>query len=262
MNLFLNNIRLSIDLARRDLEAKYKRSLLSWLWIVLTPLCLLGIYSFVFGVVLKVEWRSPLGGGAVGFVLPFFIGLSVYLLVTDVVNSSVSIFVSKRTFVVKSPFPIWVLWLANLMRATVHGSITFVLVLLLAIFQHTLTLHGVVWMVLAFINLVIALCAVSLLLSAIGPFIGDISEALRLLMRVLFYATPITYPISYVKPAIQDLLWLNPLTNLIEPLRSAIVFGELISVTRLLAFFSISVLLLILSIWVFRRLKGAIPDVV
>ena len=54
-NLFKENIRLAWDLAHRDLSAKYRRSALEWLWLVLPPVCLLAIYSVLSGKC--VSWR-------------------------------------------------------------------------------------------------------------------------------------------------------------------------------------------------------------
>jgi len=264
MNRFAGNIRLATDLARRDLEAKYKRSLLGWLWLLLTPLCLLGTYSIVFGVIFGISWHETLADGkhSIGFSLPFFVGLTIYLLLSDVVNSSTMLFVSKRIFVVKSPFPLWVLWLANMMRAGLQGAVSFSLVLLLALVQQRLSWAGVGWMGLALINTLFFIAALSLLLSALGPFIGDISEAIRLLLRVLFYATPITYPLSLIHESFRDWMWLNPLTCIIEPLRSAIVFGAVPQPWYMLIFGVLSLLLFGVALWVFRRVKGVISDVV
>ena len=185
-----------------------------------------------------------------------------YLFVSDLVNSSTTLFVSKRTYVVKSPFPLWVLWFANLIRAAVHGCVGLALVLALALVQQRLSLAGLGWMMVALLNIGVFVAGLSLLLSALGPFIGDISEAIRLLLRVLFYATPITYPLSMLKPSIQEWMWLNPLTSMIEPLRSAIVFGAPGPPWHVLTFTISSLLLLVLAWWVFKRVKGVVSDVV
>lgn len=258
------NLRLAWDLARRDLASKYRRSSMGMVWLVLTPLGLLGIYSLVFGRIFGVTWTAPaaLGHAPVGFVLPFFVGLALYLVLSDVVNSSSVLYASKRTYVVKSPFPLWVLWAANLLRALVHGLVYGALVILLALLQQRLSLAGVAWLVPS-----VALCAafiasLSLLLSALGPFIGDISEAMRLLLRVLFYATPITYPLAMVPLPWRDWMWLNPLTSMVEILRNPVVFGTPAPLPMVAGFAAGTALLALLSFWVFRRVKGVVSDVV
>lgn len=257
------NLALAWDLARRDLESRYRRSMIGPLWLLLTPLCLLGIYSLVFGQIFGVNWKMPGDAGeGVGFVLPFFIGLSVYLVLSDVVNSSTVLFSTKRTYVIKSPFPLWVLWVSNLMRAGTHAAVTFVLVVLLAIVQQRLTLPGIAWMLVGLLCCAVFIAALSLLLSSLGPFIGDFSEVNRLLLRVLFYATPITYPLALIPQPYQQWAWLNPLTSMVEVLRMPIVFGQPPALSVLAVFFITSLLLFAVSAWLFKRVKGVISDVV
>nr|WP_281720655.1 ABC transporter permease [Nitrosomonas nitrosa] len=263
-NLFGENIRLAWDLACRDLSAKYRRSALGWVWLILTPLCLLGIYSLVFGGIFGIEWQIPHLGGTVGvgFALPFFVGLSVYLALSDVVNSSTVLFASQRTYVIKSSFPLWVLWLANLLRVAVHASVALLLVLALAMLQHRLTFFGLGWMVIGLFCCGMFASGLSLLLAALGPFIGDVSEAFRLLLRVLFYATPITYPITLVPQPYRSWMWLNPLASMVELMREPIVFGKMLPLGTVGVFVASSLLLFGVALWVFQRVKGVISDVV
>lgn len=258
-----DHLRLAWDLARRDLTAKYKRSLIGPMWLLLTPLGLLGIYWLVFGLIFGVEWKVPhRPDEGIGFLLPFFTGLVAYLTLSDLVNSSSVLFAAKRTYVVKSPFPIWVLWVANLMRAGVHTGVMLALLLAVALLQHRLTWTGLAWLVPALAICALFVCGLSLLLAALGPFIGDISEAMRLLLRILFYATPITYPLTLVPEPWRGWLWINPLTAMVEVLRAPLVFGAMPPPALLIAFPLAGALLIFLAAWIFHCVKGVISDVV
>ena len=232
-------------------------------WLLLTPMALMGIYWLIFGKIFGVEWKIPHNPSEhVGFLLPFFVGLLIYLTVSDLVNSSSVLFAAKRTYVVKSPFPIWVLWVANLMRAGIHATVLFGLLVALAVLQQRLTVNGVLWVLPSLVAIGIFMCGTSLLLASLGPFIGDISEAMRLVLRVLFYATPITYPITLVPEQWRDLVLLNPLASMVEILRLPIVFGTSPAIKLLIIFSIASIILLLLSVWIFKRVKGVISDVV
>lgn len=259
----LTHLRLAWDLAKRDLAAKYRRSTFGVFWLILTPLILLSIYTLIFGYVFGVEWTIPrYSNKNVGFVLPFFVGLTIYLIFTDIVNSSTTLFASKRTYVIKSPFPLWVLIASNLMRVSIHGLISLILLILLALFQQHLTLIGLLWMILVLIVIVTFMAAVSLILASLSPFIGDISEIMRLLLRIFFYITPITYPLSMIPEKYHILMWINPLTCIVEFLRNPIVFGIAPNISILIGFSLGTIILLIMGYWVFSRVKGVISDVV
>jgi lipopolysaccharide transport system permease protein len=254
--------RLALDLAIRDLEARYKRSMVGWVWLFLTPVVLIGIYWMVFSVVLQVTWEHPITKEKAGYVFPFVAGLLFYIFFTDALVSSTTLFVSKRTFVIKSAFPIWVLWLANIIRAATHASTTLIILLIIVFTKQPLSSAAIIWSLVALFNGLLFTCAVSLLFSCLGPFIGDMTEVNQLALRVLFYVSPIAYPLDKVPENVRVFLWFNPLTYIVEPLRNAVVFAEPPEPIRMIFFSLFSFLLLSLAIWVFRRTKGVIADVV
>lgn len=255
-------ISLAADLAVSDLKSKYRRSLAGWLWLAVTPLASLMIYWVVFGYIFKVEWQNPLTKEPAGFILPFLAGLLFYLFVSDVVLSSATLFVSKRTYVVKSPFPIWVLWLGNLLRASAHMAVNLVILLGLSLYEHRISFMGLGWLALTVVNGMLFMAGLSLLLSCLGPFIGDLAEGARLGLRILFYAAPVAYPLMLVPERIRNWLWLNPLTHMVEPLRSALVFHSMPDTLQMFVFAGVGIGLCGFSLWIFSRLKGVIPDVV
>lgn len=260
--MYIGLFRLALDLAIHDLEARYKRSAAGWVWLVLTPVVLIGIYWMVFSVVLHVTWEHPVTKEKVGYVFPFVAGLLFYLFFTDALVSSTSLFVSKRTFVIKSAFPIWVLWLANIIRAATHASVTLIILLIMFFINQPFSAAAIIWALVVLANGLLFTCAMSLLFSCIGPFIGDMTEVTQLALRVLFYVSPIAYPLNRVPDKFQVLLWFNPLTYIVEPLRNALVFAEPPEAILMILFSLFSFILLSLAIWVFNRTKGVIADVV
>lgn len=257
-----HNLRTAGRLAVHDYRIRYARSLVGPVWLVVTPLALLAIYGLVFGVVLKVQWPPLPDGRQTGFIVPFFCGLSVFLFFSDVATSSVSVFSAKRNFVKKSPFPLWVLWLSNYLRACIQGGAYLIVALVAAAIGGLLTISGLLYAALAVVAILIACAAISLLLSSIGPFLGDVADATRLVLRLAFYSAPVTYPLAMVPEKWQFLLWLNPLTAMIEPLREAIIYGEMTVPLQLWAFTATATLVLYGSWWLFSRVSKAIPDVI
>jgi lipopolysaccharide transport system permease protein len=255
-------IRLAAEMAIRDLKDKYRRTHAGGLWFVATPVASLCIYWVVFGYIFSVQWHDPSTKEPVGFMLPFLAGLLFYLFFSDVVLSSSTLFVSKRTYVVKSPFPIWVLWLGNLFRAGAHLLVNLFILMIVVVLEHRLSFAGIGWLALTVFSSLIFLAGLSLILSCLGPFIGDIGEGARLGLRLLFYAAPVAYPLMVVPQHIRRWLWLNPLTHIIEPVRNALVFNATPDTLLMSAFAITGLGLCGLSLWMFSRLKGVIPDVV
>lgn len=260
-NILKSNLILSINLALTDFKIKHSRSTLGVLWLLLIPIGMLLVYWGVFGYTLNISWPST-DGGSVGFVLPFFIGYSVYMFFSDIITSSLNLFVSKRNYVKKSPFPLWVLWLSNFVRSLIQVSVYVILIILLSAALGYLSIYGLFLFVILFLFSLIFFAALSLFLSSIGPFLSDLSEASRVILRVLFYLAPITYPLTIAPPEVRFILWFNPITNIVEPVRNALIFGRIPDAGQFVLFTAISVLLLITFTWFFKRASEAIVDVV
>lgn len=256
------HVRLAADLAVRDLRDRFAGSLLGLGWLLLTPAAYLGIYWFVFGQVLRLGWPGAGEGGGEGFLLPFFTGLVVYLFLVDLTLSSVTLFASRRDYVRRAPFPIWVLWLANLLRSGAAAAVSLALLLVLALAQRRLGFEGLAWALPALGLIVLFLGATSLALALLGAFIADLVEVLRVATRVLFYAAPIGYPLSLVPEDWRALLWLNPLTLMVEPLRAAVVFDAAPAGLPMLALGLATLGMGLLARWLYLRLAGIVADVV
>jgi lipopolysaccharide transport system permease protein len=249
-------------LASRDLRTRYARSYLGMLWFLLTPVSMLAIYWGVFGLALGVSWPGPQTTGPIGFILPFTVGLTVYLFVAEIVTSSLPLFYNKRNFVKRSPFSIWSIWLSNYFRCCFLASFNLVLLLLLTIWYGRLTTVGLAYAIPVIVGILLVAAALSMIMSALGAFLADLANIAQTMLRILFYSAPITYPISLIPERWQPLLWANPLTSMIEPLREALVFGTAPAAAPTIAVLAIGGLATLLSAWLFDRASTAIPDVV
>ncbi len=256
------HLRLAVDLAGRDLRDRYAGTALGLLWLAVTPAVYLAMYWMVFGALLRVTWPGVGEGAPPGFLLPFFAGLTAYLLTVDVVISSADLFQRRRDYVRRAPFPLWVLWLANLLRTAAPAGASLALLLLLALVQGRLGWGGLIWLPVALGATLFFLAALSLCLALLGAFLGDLQETLRLVARALFYAGPIAYPLALVPEAWRPLMWLNPLAHMAEMLRNAVVFGRGPEAIPFIAFLLGSAALAALALFLYRRVSGAVADVV
>jgi ABC-type polysaccharide/polyol phosphate export permease len=257
-----SHLRVAASLASRDLLARYARSALGPLWLIATPLAMLGVYWAVFSLALGVTWPGQAGGQPVGFVLPFMAGLAVYLYFSEVVTSSLGLYVAKRNLVLKSPLPLWVIWLANFLRASVVAAPNLVLLVLIAIMAGTLSIKGMLGSIPVIFLVVALLAPLSLLLTLIGPFADDLTNVTPVVLRIMFYAAPITFPLSLIPEFARPYFWLNPLTSLVELLRATIVFSETPSLSAYIAMAILAACLCFMATWCYRRIYRVVRDVV
>lgn len=223
---------------------------------------MIGIYWVVFALALNVSWPASEGRPAMGFILPFTTGLTIYLYLVELVTSSLELFVARRNLVLKSPLPLWVLWLSNYFRATVVSFVTLVLLILISVGAGVLTAKGLLLAVPVIMLMLLLFAPLSMILALVGPFAGDLNNAIPVLMRVLFYTAPITFPMTIIPTFARPYFWVNPLTSLVELLRDTLLFGQ---APATLPFLSLALAALSLGVsaaWLYNRVAGAIHDVI
>jgi lipopolysaccharide transport system permease protein len=255
---FARYISTAFFIAVRDLQARYARSALGIFWFFATPLAYFAIYYVVFGLALRVGFGSSAHSQKGG--VSFFIGLAVYLLFADLIQSSLSLFDSKRMLIKRIPIPLWVLWLANMFRALLRAAVFLFIAVGFALFHGSLSLPGLALAVPAILLMIVFCGAASLVLATFAPFVGDVREPASIAMRLLFYITPIAYPVSMMPEKFQNVLWLNPVTHMVEMVRNALLWDTLGDAKHVLSFGCVTLLLVMVSLWIFANLKQYIPD--
>lgn len=209
----------------REIEARFRGSLLGKVWAGILPLFMLGLYTFVFGVLLKVRWPG-LEGSTLQVALLYFVGLILFDFVFECLTRAPALLAEQISYVKKVLFPLeilaWVVIGGALFRVAIGGAI--MLVFYVAI-------DGVPpasALVLPVLVLPLALMALGFIwfLSAIGVYVRDFRHAVLMLGPVAMFLTPIFFPLSTVAEPLRSLLYLNPLTYVIETVRAALFLGE------------------------------------
>lgn len=244
-------------LSARDLKVRYSTSALGYLWSVLDPLVMSAIYWFVFTRVFQRDVGED----------PYIVFLISGLLPWMWFNSSVSDFTKafkKDARLVRStaiPRTIWV------NRIVLSKGIEFLLALpVLGIFVVINVLTetdptkvatigwGVLWLPVAVVLQVMLLVGLGLLVAPLCALYADLERTTGLILRALFYATPIIYSVSNLPGPFDVIGSFNPLAGIFTLYRMAFFPDQWNPVTVILGAV-MSVLILLLGIWVFRRLE-------
>jgi lipopolysaccharide transport system permease protein len=215
------------QMTRRDVLGRYRGSLLGMLWAFVTPLFLLCIYTFVFGIVFRARWGQSEARGTTDFALILFSGLILFQLFSECLNRAPTLILSNANFVKRVVFPIEVLPWTALGSALFHASISFVVLLTaqLAV-RHTVPWTVIFLPLLAF-PLILLTVGLSWLLASLGVFLRDIGEAVGVFTTALLFLSPIFYPPSAIPQVFRPLLYINPLTFVIAQTRAALFLGVL-----------------------------------
>jgi lipopolysaccharide transport system permease protein len=217
---------LATRLVQREIEGRYRGSYLGMLWSLVTPLFMLAIYTFVFSVVFHSRWPSGPADRA-GFALTLFAGLIPFNVFTECINRAPSLIVGNPNYVKRVVFPLEVLPLSVLGSALFHAAVSLgVLVAGLLLFGRGVS-ATVLLLPVAAVPLVALSLAVSWFLASLGVYLRDTSYVVTIATQALFFVTPLFYPQEAVPAGFRPVLWLNPLTAVVDAFRRTMVFGQL-----------------------------------
>ena len=120
-----NQRTLILRLARREIEARYRGSVLGIAWSLIVPLILLAVYTFVFSIVFKARWDMPIEGKGV-FALVLFTGLILFNVLAECVTRAPSLMLNNPSYIKKVVFPLetfaWVTIVVALFNAAVSSA--------------------------------------------------------------------------------------------------------------------------------------------
>lgn len=214
---------LFMQLLRRDIAARYRGTCLGWLWVLATPVLVLGVYTFVFGVIYQA---SRFSGGVGDYALMLFCGFVPWWLFAEVTGGAPTLIQARPSFVQKMCFPLEILPVVHL-GVSLFNSLAALVILLAALAMKGMPFHlTLLWIPALYVPLCLWSLGGAFLLSALGVFLRDMQHAVSVALQLLFFATPIVYQLDMVPEQWRFLLRCNPMTEIVEAFRHVIYFGK------------------------------------
>ena len=248
------------QLAKRAILGRYRGTVLGLLWSLVTPLLLLGVYTFVFGTILEIRWVTQSGGNA-EFAAILFSGMLVHGILAECLTQASTLIVTNPQYVKKVVFPLEALPWVTVISAFFQGVIsTGILLVYLLISQGSIPWTAVLFPIPLFVLSFVCIAA-GWLIAATAVYLKDIAQMMGLLSTVLFFMAPILYPKSVLPVEFQHLLYLNPLTYIIEEFRAVVLWGELPDWNGLGLYLVGAILIAWLSLAWFQKTRKGFADV-
>jgi ABC-2 type transport system permease protein len=235
----------------RDLRVRYSTSALGYVWSILDPLVMAGIYWFVFTEVFK---RTV---GEAPYIVFLLAALLPWMWFNGAVSDSTRAFLREAKLVrsTKIPRTIWV------NRLVLSKGIEFLASLpVLAIFAifSSAELHWqVVFFPLAVLLQGVLVMGIGLIVAPLVVFFRDLERATKLALRFLFYASPIIYGVIDLPENLRFWAAFNPLAGIFSLYRAAFFPDQLDWLTVGIGA-TMCVLFLVLGMLVFKRTERAV----
>lgn len=211
-------------LVAREVRSRFIGSASGWIWLILNPMLLLAVYSFVFGVIFRA--RVP-----EGLDMPFVAWLAValwpWLMFSEGALKGSQSIREHAALISKVSLPRELLVLASVTAVfLLHlAGYLAVFAVLVAI---GIDLHwpGLARLLIALASLYVLTTGLALALSAIQVYVRDLEQALPTVFMFWFFLTPILYAPSLLPPAHAGWLDFNPLTWWMAEIRGGVLHAQ------------------------------------
>ena len=248
-------------LLNRDILATVRGSVLGLAWVVLIPLILVTIYTFIFGVVLSSTWSAPTST-PLEVPLIFFAGLGLFGFFMEVISRSPAAVRDNDVYVKKVVFPLdmlaWVLVGTSLFKYLINFALLLFFLLLL-----TGGIPAKVLLVpVLLLPFLIMTLGIAWMFAAIGTYVRDLTHFIQALGPIILFGSPVFYAVQQVPESFRWIYMLNPLSFILESLRSLLFFDTMFSFLELAAYTLVAIIVYATGFAFFQRLRPGFADVV
>ena len=245
----------------RDITARYRGSFLGLLWSFIQPLLMLCVYTFVFSIVFKARWGVDTGESRAAFAIIMFCGIALYNIFAESVSASCGIIIGNTNLVKTVIFPLEILPLSQTISTFILGMGWFILLFLGVVFIYGKISWTMLLLPVVLLPHFLFTLGITYFISSLGVYVRDTSYAVQVVLQILFFMTPIFYPIQAIPEKYRWPLQMNPLTILIDEARKIFIYGQLPDWKFLAMAFLVSLIVFQLGLTWFTTTKKGFSDV-
>ena len=251
---------LIIQMTKREIIGRYRGSMFGIAWSFFNPLIMLAIYTIVFSTVFQAKWGVG-SDSKTEFALVLFVGMIIHGVLAESMNNSPSLILRNVSYVKKVVFPLETLPWVVMGSTLFHAFISLVVwVLFYAVVNHSMQ-WTVVFLPLVLFPLIFFSLGVSWMLASLGVYIRDIGQMTGILTTILLFMSPIFYPASRLPEPYQTIIYINPLTFVIEQARDVLMWGNMPNFTGMVMAYLISLLVAWIGFAWFQKTRQGFADV-
>jgi len=240
----------------REFSIRYKQTVLGAIWAIFQPLSMMLLFTFLFTYILKVEVADYPKA------LFFYAGTLPWMLFQSSVRNSITSLSSNYDLITQIYFPREILPLSNVILALIDFLIAFLFFIVLMIYFKMDFTINFLWIFPLMILLLVFSTALSLCFSSLNVYYRDVGLASTFFIQLLFFLSPVWYSIDQVSIKLKLILFLNPLTFIIENIRRTTLEGRDVVLWQ---FFLVSIIICIfyfLSYKLFTKIEKNFADVI
>jgi lipopolysaccharide transport system permease protein len=240
----------------RDVKVRYKQAVLGVLWVMLQPLSMMLVFSFVLSKTFKADTD--------GLPYPVFVfsGLILWQLFSSGLSNAANSMISNANIIKKIYFPRLIIPLSAILTALFDFSFAFIAFIFLLIYHQTAVY---VWKVFLYIPLSILLVVLTTfglgtLIASLNVKYRDFQYVIPFLIQFLFFLNPIVYPAKvFDVPVLNAFMKINPIAGAMRLMRSIFTEG-VVPFSDIVIWLAVALALALIGIYSFRKMEAYFAD--
>lgn len=240
----------------RNIKVRYKQTAIGILWVLFQPLINMVIFTVLFGNFAKFP------SGNLPYPVFVLIGLTYWGLFSTGISYAASSFIENESLVKKVYFPREILPITSVFTSFIDFCVSLFLLGAVFLFFHiSITINFILFSFIGVIITLITSIGLGLFLASVNIKYRDVRYILPFFLQLLLFVTPIIYPVTAVRPWLRYVLFMNPMTGVIESLRSSLVPVNSLDILMFTISVFFSFFIFIFGLWYFRKTERFFADI-
>ena len=244
---------------KNDLRSRFARSKLGAAWMILQPLAQVAIYSLVLSRIMTA--KLPGIESPYAYSIYLLAGMMGWSLFNEVVTRSLTIFVDNGSMLKKVVFPRVCLPIVTVGSALINNVLLFLVTVIVFMLLGHVPTAALWWMPVLILVTISFAIGLGLLLGVLNVFVRDVAQFMNIVLQLWFWLTPVVYTPSIVPPKFREMMFLNPMYWIVSDYQSVLAYGRSPDMVALLPLAVVTVLLLLISLFLFRKASPDMADV-
>ncbi|PIO95256.1 ABC transporter [Pseudomonas syringae] len=244
---------------RNEFSARFARSRLGGLWMIINPLAQVAIYALVLSNVLAA--KLPGIDNKYAYAVYLMAGMLAWSYFAEIISRCLTLFIDQGNLMKKMRFP------RITLPMIVAGSCLLNYVLLFAsiLLVFAALGHWPHWQMLWLIPLTLVVTALAvglgLILGVLNVFVRDVGQVIPILLQVWFWFTPIVYPVNIIPEQFKSVMGINPMLPIVTAYHDVLVYARAPDLQSMAVTAAVAAGLMLLGLFMFRRAAPEMVDV-
>lgn len=217
--------RLTYDMIKREVVGRYRGAVMGLLWSFFTPILMLVVYTFVFGVVFKSRWVGGTSSRS-QFAVILFAGMMVFNLFSECINRAPGLVLSSPNFVKKVVFPLEILPVVAFGSALFHFFVSVLVWLVFYLVVFGLPSVDALWFPVVILPLALLTIGISWGLASLGVYLRDVGQVIGVITTIVMFMSPIFYSMDSIPEKYRGYMYISPVTYFVEQTRDLLVWDK------------------------------------